>query len=350
MKRLFKKEVYVLGAIVGRQNTQIAILKHSDKISKIFVQDYLTRNIDYFPRLLDTVLTLSKDNYGMAPTVAAIGASGEILPARNSVKVGKLAIENKAILQNTGLKSVHLMTDYEAAAWGLHNMPDSHFVMLPHIKSDISTKRSRTGSIVIVGAGTDLGMSAAHFVDDKLHVSMPSIGNMTDFPVYSKKECDLLTYLKKKSKTQHHLTAEHVLSLNGLCLIFDYYSNKSKIKLVKEILKLGCSEKLLKIQENYARSAVCRKAIDQYMLFFARFCRNISLFSQCSSGLFIRKIAAIRNIDADHKHTILHSFMKEYENHNSTFLNRVPVYLVTNSDMALLGCCEAAVASISKAF
>jgi glucokinase len=78
-----------------------------------------------------------------------------------------------------------------------------------------------------------------------------------------------------------------------------------------------------------------------FITFYARAARSLALMSECYSGLFLTGKAILI-----HREKILQKeFMETFEQHDkrSDVLRKIPVYLVTNNDVGLYGCCNVTV-------
>ena len=78
-----------------------------------------------------------------------------------------------------------------------------------------------------------------------------------------------------------------------------------------------------------------------FINFYARAARNLALMAKCYAGLFIAGKIALKEIEfiKDKR------FMEEFEKHDirPDILKKIPVYVITNIDVSLYGCANAAV-------
>ena len=177
----------------------------------------------------------------------------------------------------------------------------------------------------------------------KLHVPIPSEGGQIDFPPANELETELMWFVKKKYllHKNHQPDFEHLLSGKGLENIYDFLSTKYHPTPITQIInKYSGVEKLDKIRENYARDGQCRRSIDMFMGFYARAAKNLAFMSCCYSGLFFIGRLALKYKE----HFLTPNFIAEFLKHDRMpeLLRNIPLYLITNPDLPLLGCANVA--------
>jgi len=355
-----KKQVYnryILVADIGGTNTRIGVMgiKNSKSFHIIFRFNHLTKDIKNIVDLINDTLSYAKEKYNVEVKMSCIGAAGPIPRKRSYIKLTNvdLEINQQEILANTMLTKVLLINDFEAIGYGVDLLDlNRDVVKLPHVGEDLTKGVIPFNTISVIGARSGLGMAIAHYDSIKhLHVPLPSEGGHMSLTPTNELELELVKYLKKnimiKKDTQPEL--ERVLSAKGIKNIFDFLVFHEKCKddqLIKEINKLELVEKLSEIEKNYSKNKICKKTIDMFIKYYAIVCSNLTLLSECYSGLFIVDIIALKNIKGiELKRKILMNFMNEFEKHDkrTDVLRKVPVFLITNKDVALYGCCNVAV-------
>ena len=105
------------------------------------------------------------------------------------------------------------MTDLEAAAWGLLDLPERNFVELN------PDAQSQQGHTAVVAAGTGLGEAIIAW-DGAAHQVIASEGGHTDFSPTNEQEIALLRYLMEKYP--EHVSWERLLSGEGLINIYQF--------------------------------------------------------------------------------------------------------------------------------
>ena len=344
----FSKSNYTsfsLVADIGGTNATIAIAgaKSPTSFEIIFKHLYYTREISTFEEVLNTALREAKKQYGIETSIACIAAAGPLERERTYVRFTNCGkeIDTKSIIKNTLLERILLLNDFEANGFGLDalNLEKDAISLNP----DAPKTPDRSSSIAALGAGTGLGMSIAYFDNIKeLHVPIPSEGGHITFAPASELEYELMLFIKKNylaGKAQPDY--EEIVSGRGMEHIYEFLEQKfHHTPLTEKIAKLSGIERLDMIKDSYTQDLRCKKTIDLFMKIYARAARNLAVASCCQSGLFIvGKIA-----QKYWPHFSTNDFLNEFRTQAgvSAMLKAMPLYLVTNLDLPLLGCANAA--------
>jgi len=343
---------FIIAADVNTANMRIAIMgvtssKNYDIILKL---EHDTKNHNRFYNALNEALRFAKDQYKIELKTACICAAGPVYRKRLSVRLTNMDVEidQVEILNNTTLRKVIMLNDFEARGYGIDILnPKRDFIKIPHVGVDMTSGGTNKHTAAVIGARGGLGMSIVPYCQEKrMHTALPSEGSRMDMVATNELETELIEYLKKKVlHTKLHPEIERVLSAAGLKNIFEFLSTRKQYSSAAASM-LRQSKNIEKIGANYGKIKACTKTIDMFMDFYAKACKNLALVSQCYSGLYITDIICLRNIsNLDAKKKILINFMNQFEMHDkkSDVLSRIPVYMVSNKDIGLYGCCNAAV-------
>jgi glucokinase len=343
---------YILVADVGGTNTYLAIMavRNARSFDIVFKDSYLTKDLSNLHDPINETLRYAKDRHNIDVGIACVGAAGAVSLKRDNVRLtnANLEISTTDLLYNTMLRKFILLNDFEAIGYGIDLIDiDKDTIKLPHMGEDMSEDNSDINTVAVIGAGTGLGISIAPYNrKDHLHMPIPSEGGHMDFPPHNELELELMRHIQEKSigNTNHWPDFETVLSGKGMEDIYDFLAKKKGLdetEAMKRISQLMGVEKLREIELNYENDDVCKKTIDFFVAFYARAARNLALMTECYSGLFIAGAIALKNMEKFKENY----FMEEFERHHkrSDVLKRIPVYIITNRDIGLYGCCNVAV-------
>lgn len=219
------------------------------------------------------------------------------------------------------LGSVHLLNDLEASAWGIR-------VLQPHEQRMLSGKTSgSSGNRALIAAGTGLG-EAGLFWDGREHRPFATEGGHADFAPRNDREIELLRFLQKKFG---HVSYERILSGSGLVLLQQFLVGRSRKKRLfapEEISKRALMES----------DSLCVEAVRCFLSVYGAEAGNLALKHFASGGLYISGAIA-RALMKDRNTT---PFISSFHDKGrlSPFLKEIPVVLVLNEDLALLGARE----------
>lgn len=341
---------FIIVSDVGGTNTSMAIVgvRNNTSFEIIFKHFYFTKEIISFESILNDTLKKAKDEYNIEIAIAAIGVAGPVSDSREYVRLtnADLELNTTHLLNHTLLDKITLLNDFEAIGFGLDLLDlNNDVIKLPHLGEDL-TENSITSNFASIGAGTGLGMCIAFYDSTrKIHIPLPSEGGHMELAPNNKLEMQLIKFIKKRvlKKKDFRPDMESVLSGQGLDNIFNFLSSRKWFinKTLREINKLEDGDKLAEIEANYHKDKTCKKTMDMFVSFYARAARNLALMSKCYAGLFIAGRIAMKDIEFLKDR----AFMKEFEKHDksSNVLKKIPLYVITNNDVSLYGCSNAAV-------
>lgn len=318
---------YIFAADIGGTNTRIAIISISRKIKILAKCELKTSQIRSLSRLIDAFLS-HKANKKYKITTGIIGAKGSVSASGDSIVSSKcIAIKKSELIRNTQLKKVFLLNDLESQAYGLECVSAKKIN-----KANGSTDATKA----LLNVGTGIGMSIIPYSScDGKHTPIRSEGGHIDFSAKDDFEFSLFEFVKKRSGKVHP-DYEQVLSGQGMLNIYTFLEDISASdQFTREITLLDGDKKLEAIRAHYYESDVCRQTIDLFIEFYARIARNLAKISCCYSGLYITgNIARLYEDKIRSK-----DFLKHFEEGISKRLSaQIPIYLVEEKDLGLLGC------------
>lgn len=351
----FRKQSYrsfVIVADIGGTNTRIGIMgvKDPKKFDIIFRSNLLTSELRSIESVLNSILKYAKEEYDIETDTACLGTAGAItrIGDRSYVRLTNtsLEIDTSKVLPKTMLKSIHLINDFEAIGYGLDILDLSKDVK--RITHPEAVDGPEESTMAVIGAGTGLGMAIVPYNKERhLHTPFPSEGGHMELASHDLTELELVHFLKKKVSTKdYHPDIEDVVSGRGIENIYEFFSTKyPETPLGKRIKQLRGEEKIKMISESYHQDQICKKSIDQFIMFYGRAARSLALLSQPYAGLFIAGGIVLRHPD-----WMGRLFLEEFLRHEkkSDFIWKIPVYTIINPDVSLYGCCNVAVNFLKK--
>lgn len=328
-------------ADVGGTHTTVAILgvKERRKYDLIFKALFNTSAISDISYMLNDVLKQAKENYDIESTTAAICAAGPVPGLRDKISLtnANLVISRKSIISKTMLKTVALLNDFEAIAYGID---------LLDMKKDVialsSPKNARPGQgqCAVIGAGTGLGMSIlAYDGVHNTHVPLASEGGHITLSCSTDIEWEFYNYLKKSVLDNKEPDMESAVSGSGIEAIYNFIRQKKMFPatdITRRADSLTDPEKLHEIDISYDADNTCRKTLDMFMAFYARAAKNLALISECYGSLFMCGTITLKLLEVLRKSPFVSEFLKHDK--KSELLKRIPIYVVTNKDIPLYGC------------
>ncbi|HLC49796.1 MAG TPA: glucokinase [Candidatus Nanoarchaeia archaeon] len=318
----------ILGADIGGTNSSFGLFGiNKNRLSLISSFHFKSNEIKNFNDALKTLLDYTKEEYKIKISKACIAAAGALSPNKDYVKITNSGfhISRKDVLR-CGIKKVILINDFEAVAYGIFMLKKNE------IKTVKKAVKAAKAPILVIGAGTGMGKSLLLY-DSKResYVPIASEAGHMDFPAQTKEENDIANFIKKYRKT-NRVAYEDFLSGRGLENIYYYLRKTKKSKYSKEID--SSSNKPVIISKHRKTDAVCKETFEIFTKVYAIFARNFALDCIPFGGVYIAGGIAFRNQDIFNS-----KFVKEFENSKTykQVLKKIPVYLVKNANIGLLG-------------
>ena len=333
---------YVLGVDVGGTNTNLGITGIKGKRPfLLFSLNFKTKELDSLIPAIKQSIEYSKKEYDIDIATACIGAAGVVSDSKDYVELTNIEwnISAKEIVEQTSLNEVIIINDFQAIGYGI-NLLDTKNKQDLYV---VNPKKSRpTSTKAIIGAGTGLGKSILTF--DKnidAHVPLASEGGHSEFPVQNNFEIGLTSFIKEKMGINEPISYEEVLSGRGLENIYYYLRKKQEHittiydrKIDDSPDKAEAISKYKKVDEN------CQEAFRLFAKFYGRCAKNFVLDSMALGGLYIAGGIAAKNKEIFDSKDFFDEFQNAYR--RGEILREIPIYVIINYDVSLLGACFAA--------
>ena len=157
---------------------------------------------------------------GIPTQSACFGVAGPVRGGRSKISNLPWIIDSRELAAQLKLRTVGLINDLEAFAYGIDALESKDFVTLSEGSSEAE------GNTAVISAGTGLGEAGLYW-DGYRHHPFACEGGHTEFAPKNDIEIELLQYLMKKYQNQH-VSYERILSGPGIKNIYDFLRDTSK--------------------------------------------------------------------------------------------------------------------------
>jgi len=315
----------ILAGRIGGSKTTLAVFNYSNgNFKRVASEEYSTPRFKDFYSMLKNFLAVAK----ATPKSACFAAAG---PCHDNVcKMTNLpwSVDAAKINKLFGIKKVTVINDYEGIAFGIEVLKKSD---LKQVKSGKPVKLSRKA---VLGASTGLGESIIAWLGHSDFV-LPSEGGHVDFAARNELEWDLKKFVKRKTG---RVDVETVVSKKGLHRIYQFLTQTGHVKesdRVKKLLKKKDSYLVIADEALKGRDPACKKAVDMFTSFYGSEAGNLAITAKTNGGVFL--VGSLSRLLAKKLKSPI--FKKSFEDKSKmkTLLKNIPVYIVMNEDVALLG-------------
>lgn len=270
------------------------------------------------------------------PERCVIGVAGPVSPDRARAQMTNLSFNiDAASLKKEIRTDVLLINDFEAMSWGVLAMGKEDLIVLsPGTPDPFGTK-------AVIGAGTGLGEGILFF--DKAWRVTPSEGGHALLAATSEEMRDFVDFLIKKNYTSGAAFPDYecILSGHGLFSAFAFYaqSTKEDEAIVRDIESAEDKPATVSRFALEGKSKAALRALDLFVRCYAEECMNLAFKAKATGGVFIVGNIAQKNQAKFNDESFARAFLAQKMPHHSMleFLKTIPVYLVTSTDVQLLG-------------
>jgi glucokinase len=261
------------------------------------------------------------------PDRICAAVAGPVLHGKSSLTNLNWELDSMALSRSLKLP-VSFINDLEATAYGLAGLE----------KKDLATiatgEPGAVGNLAIIAPGTGLGEGGLYWDGQRFH-PFATEGGHSDFAPRNETDIDLYRYLQKQFG---HVSWERVVSGMGIKSLYHFLTDARKEpvpgwlaeRMKKEDPAAVISEAALQKED-----PVCAEAMELFTRYLATEAASLVLKLKATGGLYIGggippKILPLLQTS---------SWVKNFDNEGRMhlLLEKVPVYVVLNDKMALLG-------------
>ena len=332
-KNKLPKSGTFLAADVGGTKTEFALFTINDeKLVSLKNQRYPTSDHDSFVKAIhefhqDKSLVINSACLGVAGTVDGDKVSGTNFAWE---------IDAKKLEKDLNIKSVLLINDLQANAYGLSALKKSDFETL-------CKGEKNEGNAVVISPGTGLG-EAGMFWNGSQYSPYATEGGHCNFAPRTEPDIELFKFLNKKFD---HVSWERVVSGMGIMNIYQFLRVYRKIKEPKwltEELKLDNSAKVISAAALEKKDIVCEETIQLFLKYLAVESSELALKAKATGGIYIGGGIVPKILSLIDKKVFYENFINV--GRMKHLLKTIPVKIVLNDKTALMGAAYYAAMSV----
>lgn len=319
----------LLAGDVGGTKTHLAIFSSRDDLRKPLAEERLPSAA--FPNL-EALVQSFLTKVALPVERACFGVAGPVIAGKAAITNLPWEIDEQHLQQELHISAVHLLNDLDAMAHAIPALGSSDLLTLN------KGQAIQGGSIALIAPGTGLGEAFLTW-NGTHYQAYPSEGGHADFAPTNDLEVDLLRYLMQRYE---HVSYEHVCSGVGLPNLYNFLRNRTP-----ELAEPAwLTEQLAKVRDiNPAIIAaalsdtpsclLCKKTMSMFVSILGAECGNMALKLLATGGVYIGGGIPPRLLPFFHDGTFMQSFQRK--GRLSSVLAPIPVYVVLNATMALIG-------------
>lgn len=329
----------IMAGDVGGTKTSIAVFSSTRNLRKPLAQKTFSS-----PKFVDieSIIFEFLSKLNCSVDQACFAVAGPVVDGKSSITNLPWVISERQIKQVLGISSVLLVNDLVATA---------SFVPFLNPKVDYLVlnegKPVHHGAIAVIAPGTGLG-EAFVIWDGKKYRAFASEGGHSDFAPRDALQTELLKYMQQKLD---HVSYERVCSGPGLKEIHTFChkivdARERHAELSKMIT--GADDPvpiIVKAALGAARCELCKKSLDMFVAILGAEASNLALKVFATNGIYLAGGIPARIRPALEDGKFVEALTRK--GRQSGLLGDVPVYLVLNPDVCLLGAAKLAFETFS---
>jgi glucokinase len=315
----------ILAGDIGGTNTRLAVFDGtSSRLQPL--------ETEIFPSQehlgLEEIAVAFVKKHNLSISAACFGIAG---PVRNGVcETPNLpwVIRAGDVAGRLGVKTVRLLNDLEANAYGIAELCPDDFVELS------AGTAGQEGNYALISAGTGLG-EAGLLLEEGKHRPFASEGGHADFAPRNDLEIDLLKYLLHR---YDHVSYERVLSGPGLQNIYYFLRDTGRAEepaWLHEQIAHGDASALIGKAGMEGTAEICVRAQDILVSIYGAEAGNLALKMMAIGGLYVGGGIAPKILPKLRQPAFLESFWGK--GRIGALMRSIPVRVITNDKTALLG-------------
>ena len=259
---------------------------------------------------------------------ACFGVAAPVVNGRSHLTNLPWIVEPSTLQRVLGLKTVWLINDLEATAYGISALPPEAFATLQ------AGQPQPRGTIAVIAAGTSLGEATLYW-DREGDRALASEGGHADFAPRNALEWALCEFLLKRYA---RVSYARVLSGPGLGHIYAFLKatgRGSEPAWLSEELATGDPVAKISAYGLNGRVALCQQALDLFVSLYGAEAGNLALRTLPRGGLYVGGGIAPKVLQKLRDGAFLRAFtMKESL---AEVLSTIPVHVILDDQAALYG-------------
>ena len=328
----------ILAGDIGATNARLAAFEtEGNRLQCVVEKVYPSQQHN---GLTEIVAAFTKTE-GIPVQSACFGVAGPVRGGRSKISNLPWTIDSREVAAQLKLRTVGLINDLEAFAYGIDALESKDFVALSEGSSEAE------GNTAVVSAGSGLGEAGLYW-DGHRHHPFACEGGHTEFAPKNDIEIELLQYLMKKYENQH-VSYERILSGPGIKNIYEFLRDTSREEepawLRDDLAAAPDAPALISQMALTQKAAICDRTLSIFVSVFGSEAGNCALKFMCTGGIFIAGIAG-KIVSKMQDGTFMESFLSK--GRMRTLLQEIPVKIVLNDDSGLIG--AARFTLVQKAF
>ena len=334
----------ILSGDVGGTNSRLQLTHYEKNLAQVISRkSFKNHEFKNFKAIIEHFLKSCETN---ACDIASIclAVAGPIV--NQSVRFTNLPwfIDATILKDELGIQHIELINDFQAIGHGINQLSEEDIATLQ------KGEYKPTGPRAIIGPGTGLGVGLT-FWNGQHYEVIPTEGGHVDFSPTSHTQMELLQYLRRK---YHRISVERIVSGPGIENIYHFVrDNPIYAAEESEALRFAIASEPQSIAPTISHFAlehqdpVALRVLDIFIKAYGTIAGNLALTALPFGGLYLVGNMTNRLLTPIKSGQFLNNFLDK--GRISGVLERVPIYVVLEPNIGLIGAAHYAAQTRSSA-
>ncbi len=315
----------LLAGDIGGTSARLAYFRiEGDRTEVISQHVYPSAQFSGFVGLVEEFVTSRKERADAACFSIAGAVRGEQVLTPNlgwTVDAGEIS-------RRFSIRTVHVMNDLEANAYGIATLEESDFAVLNE------GVPQAVGNGAVISAGTGLGEAGLYW-DGRQFCPFATEGGHADFAPRNRLEVDLFLFLLERFG---RVSCERLVSGPGIYNIYQFLRDTGRGVELKEVAEAMRKERAPAVIGRFALTgscALCERTLDVFISLYGAESGNFALKVMATGGVFIGGGIAPKIIKKLKGPLFMETF--EAKGRLKSLMESMPVRVILNDMTALQG-------------
>jgi glucokinase len=320
----------ILAGDIGATNSRLAFFsERGGRLEPVVEATYPSRD----HANLETIVKKFVSTHDQPIDVACFGVAGPVRHGRSDTTNLPWDVDAQELARALHLRTVGLLNDLEAHAYGLAMLTPEDVVTLNQGAPDAS------GNAAVIAAGTGLGEAGLYW-DGQQHHPFAGEGGHTSFAPSDSLQMALLKFLRQEFE---HVSWERVVSGPGLHNIYRFLRDTGRGEepdwLNRELEQYDPSA-VISQAALAGTSPLCQSALDLFVRLYGAEAGNLALKLMATGGVYVGGGIAPKILQKLTDATFMAAFVAK--GRLEPLLWQIPVRIILNDKVALLGAARVA--------
>jgi glucokinase len=315
----------ILAGDIGATNSRLAFFcERSGRLEFVVEATYPSQDHAH----LEIIVQKFVSAHNLPIEVACFGIAGPVRRGRSDTTNLPWDVDAEELARALRLRTVGLLNDLEAHAYGIAMLAPEDFVVLNQGAADAS------GNAAVIAAGTGLGEAGLYW-DGQQHQPFAGEGGHASFAPSDPVQMELLTFLRHEFG---QVSWERVLSGPGLHNIYRFLRDTGhgeEPDWLAHQMQQPDPSAVISQAALAGTSALCRQALDVFVALYGAEAGNLALKLMATAGVYVGGGIAPKIIQKLTDSTFLDAFVAK--GRLKPLLQQIPVRVIMNDKVALLG-------------